>query len=130
LDAVIIHHASQRSGSASDIKRAIKGPWAILEILNRLLSHKRPWYLADERLACRLCPYSCGAVVIVIESELSALRWPLTEGGLEIQAAARMQTEKWLQSYLDDLLSNPRERLPGPAAQRPGWTAPDVGGGM
>jgi predicted acylesterase/phospholipase RssA len=111
LDAVIIHHVSQRG--SGDIRSALRGRWALLEIMNRLLFHQRPWYLADEGgISFHRCPCDCGAVVVVIEPELPALSWPLTEGGSKVQNAAKTQAVSLLQPYLEDLMNNPQEKLP------------------
>ncbi len=114
LDAVIVHHASQRFHDDGGMAQALRRPWTILEILDRLLFHLRPWYLSAERRTFQRCPCGCGAAVIVIEPDLPELRWPLTEGGPQVQAAAMAQTESLLQPYLDALLTDPRGRLPVP----------------
>jgi len=111
LDAVIIHHVSQQY-SDEDIETAIKRPWAMLEILARLLFRQKPWYLSGEELSFRRCPCHCGAVVIVLEPRLPALHWPLIEGGPQLQHAATRQTEGLLRPYIQPLLSNRKDKLP------------------
>jgi len=119
LDAVIIHHVSQQY-SDEDVKAAITRPWAILEILARLLFRQRPWYLSGEELSFRRCPCHCGAVVIVLEPRLPALHWPLIEGGPQLQQAAMRQTEDLLRLYIQPLLRDPREELPDATDGHPG----------
>ena len=87
LDAVIIHHVSQRLDEPGSLDRALHRRWAMAEILSRLLYHQRPWYLSEERLTVRRCPDGCGAVVVVIEPDLPELRWPLTDGGPRVLEA-------------------------------------------
>ncbi len=116
LDAVIIHHVSQRLDKPGSLDRALHRRWAMAEILGRLLYHQRPWYLSEERLTLRRCPDGCGAVVVVAEPELPELRWPLTEGGPRVLEAAMAQTTELLQPHLDALRTDPRTRLPLPPA--------------
>ena len=116
LDAVIIHHVSQRLNEPGSLERALRRRWAMAEILGRLLYHQRPWYLSDERLTFRHCPDGCGAVVVVVEPDLPELHWPLTEGGPQVLEAAMAQTSELLQPHLDALRHDPRMRLPIPSA--------------
>jgi predicted acylesterase/phospholipase RssA len=112
LDAVIIHHVSQRLDEPGSLDRALRRRWAMAEILGRLLYHQRPWYLSDERLTFRHCPDGCGAVVVVIEPDLPELRWPLIEGGPRVLETAMAQISELLQPHLDALRTDPRSRLP------------------
>ena len=112
LDALIIHHVAMRREGQRDIACILQRPWSMLEILERLLFRQRPWYLSDDRMTFHRCPCHCGAAVIVIEPRLPELLWPMTEGGPQVQASAREQTEILLRSYLEALLSEPRSRLP------------------
>ncbi len=120
LDAVIIHHVSQRLDAPGSLDRALQRRWAMAEILGRLLYHQRPWYLSDERLTFRHCPDGCGAVVVVIEPDLPELRWPLVEGGPQVLETAMTQTFELLQPHLDALRTDPRARLPVPPATAAG----------
>jgi len=119
LDAVIVHHVSERLDEPGSLDRALRRRWAMAEILSRLLFHQRPWYLSDERLTLWHCPDGCGAVVVVVEPDLPELRWPLTEGGPQVMVAAMTQTIELLLPFREALQSDPRIRLPVPAA-RPG----------
>lgn len=108
LDAVIIHHVSERTGKANELAQIARKPWSMIRLLNRILYHHRPWYLSDETLGFHRCPCKCGARVIVIEPELPDLSWPLTTGGAEIMQAATQQTTDLLRPYVDMLLTDPR----------------------
>lgn len=107
LDLLIIHHVSQRYKKRGNFRQAMRRPWAMLELMNRLLYRQRPWYLSDEPLTLTECPCGCGAKVMVVEPELPTLDWPLTQGGKTVQDAAMEQTEALLQSHLDVLLTEP-----------------------
>jgi len=111
LDALIIHHVSQRQDAPGSLERALRRRWAMAEILGRLLYHQRPWYLSDEPLTLRHCPDGCGAVVVVVEPDLPELRWPLTEGGPRVIEAARTQTIDLLQPHMPALSCDPRTQL-------------------
>lgn len=120
LDALIIHHAAARYVGADELARLRNQPWALLEILGRLLFWRRPWYLSDERLVFHRCPDGCGAAIVVVEPRLPELPWPMTEGGPRVQAAAREQTGALLRPHLAALLSRPRDLLPAsPASPAP-----------
>ncbi len=110
LDALLIHHVATRE---ADIGRILQGRWSMLGILERLLLRHRPWYLSEERLTFHRCPCGCGAAVMVIEPRLPELPWPTTEGGPQAQAAAAAQASELLRPYLESLLTDPRNRLPG-----------------
>ena len=130
LDALIIHHVAQRYDQPGGLERALRRRWALAEISTRLLFHRRPWYLSDERLTLRHCPDGCGAAIVVLEPDLPELDWPLTEGGPRVLQAARAQALALLQPLADALLTDPRTRLPAPAvdpaasAQRAAVCAP------
>ena len=119
LDALIIHHVAMRHAGTEDLARLRARPWSLLEILSRLLFWRRPWYLSDAPLTFHRCPCHCGAAVVVLEPQLPELAWPLTEGGPQVQVAAREQAEGLLRPYLEALLSDPRNRLPVPGAATP-----------
>ena len=116
LDALVVHHVSKRFQSLHTAEQLIERPWAMGEILERLLSHQRPWYLGDEPLGFRRCRCGCGAAIVVLEPQLPELRWPLTRGGPGIQAAARGQAMALLRPHLEALRTDPRRRLPGGGA--------------
>ena len=115
LDALIVHHVAQRYDQPGGIAKTLGRRWALAEISARLLFHRRPWYLSDERLTLRSCPGGCGAPIVVLEPDLPELRWPLIDGGLVVQQAALEQTLALLQSHAVALLTDPRSRLSAPA---------------
>jgi predicted acylesterase/phospholipase RssA len=117
LDALIIHHVSRRSGNEAGGAGILDKPWALVEILDRLLYRERPWYLSDEPIAFRKCPCGCGATVVVVEPRLPNLDWPVTDGGSEVSEAAKRQGESLLRPYKKDLLTDPRVKLGNPADQ-------------
>lgn len=110
LDALLIHHVATRQ---ADIGHLLNGRWSMLAIMERLLLRHRPWYLSEERLTFHRCPCRCGAAVVVIEPQLPELPWPVTAGGSVVQAAAEAQATELLRPYLESLLSDPRNLLPG-----------------
>ena len=114
LDALIIHHVAARHAGTPELVRRLQEPWSLLTILERLLYRQRPWYLSEAPLGFHRCPCGCGTAVVVLEPRLPELRWPLTEGGPEIETAASAQAETQLRPYLDALSSDPRTRLPLP----------------
>jgi predicted acylesterase/phospholipase RssA len=121
LDALIVHQIGQRFGRKGDMSGVLQQPWSLLEIVNRLLFHQRPWYLSNEELGFKRCRCGCGAAVVVLEPELPELHWPHTKGGAKILEAARQKTETLLRRHLEALLTDPRQRLPTPPADlRPG----------
>lgn len=131
LDALIIHHVAHRNDQPQAIAEILERRWALVEISARLLFHRRPWYLSDERLTLRHCRCGCGAVLVVLEPDLPELRWPLTEGGPKVMQAALAQTLALLQPHAEALLTDPRARLPvlavnpaGSAGHRVGMGAP------
>ncbi len=114
LDALIVHQIGQHFGRKGDMSEVLRQPWSLLEIVNRLLFHQRPWYLSNEELGFKLCRCGCGAAVVVLEPQLPELRWPHTEGGPQILEMARQKTEALLRPHLEALLTDPRQRLPVP----------------
>ena len=115
LDALLIHHVATRH---TDDVRIVQREWSMLGILERLLFRHRPWYLSEERLTFHRCPSDCGAVIVVVEPQLPELPWPMTDGGPRVQAAAAEQTEMLLHPFMDALLTDPRQHLPGLNATR------------
>jgi predicted acylesterase/phospholipase RssA len=124
LDALIVHHVAQRHDQPGGIEKALERRWALAEISARLLFHRRPWYLSDERLTLRRCRCGCGAPIVVLEPDLPELRWPLIDGGLAVQQAALEQTLALLQPHAVALLTDPRARLPAPAPDPAAGAAP------
>ena len=116
LDALIIHHVAVRRAGTPELMQRMQEPWSLFAVLERLLYRQRPWYLSEAPLGFHRCPCGCGAAVVVLEPRLPELRWPLTEGGPEIETAASAQTLGLLRPYLDALLGDPRARLPLPVA--------------
>lgn len=115
LDVVIVHHVSRRlkSGTA-ELDQAMEKPWTMFKLLDRILYHHRPWYLSDQPLSFQRCRCGCGAVIVVLEPELAPMEWPFTKGGQATLESSRAQTASLLEPYVRDLISNPRETLPGP----------------
>jgi len=115
LDAVIVHHVSRRTGTGMErLRKSMQAPWTLINLLDRILYHHRPWYLSDRPIGFQRCRCGCGAAIIVLEPELMPMEWPLTEGGMATLESARTQTVKLLQPYIQKLISIPRETLPGP----------------
>lgn len=123
LDALIVHHVAQRYDQPGGIEEVLGRRWALAEISARLLFHRRPWYLSDDRLTLRRCPCGCGAAIVVLEPDLPELRWPLTERGPKVQQAALAQTLALLKPYADALLTDPRAGLPAVALDPAGSSA-------
>ncbi len=112
LDVVIIHHVSQLSACQDrNLGEVLSGPWAMLEVFNRLLFRERPWYLSGNRPGFHFCPCGCGAILIVAEPELPDMRWPSVEGGDVVLKRSQAQAEAMLRPYLHDLSTNPRRSL-------------------
>lgn len=112
LDVLIVHHVAARHAGTPELLHRLQEPWSLLTILERLLYRQRPWYLSQAPLGFHRCPCGCGAAVVVLEPRLPELRWPLTEGGPQIETAANTQALALLRPYLEALSSNPRTRLP------------------
>ncbi len=123
LDVLLIHHVATRQ---TDIERLLHNRWSMFRILERLLFRHRPWYLSEEQLTFRRCPCQCGAVVVVIEPQLPELAWPATAGSSATQATAETQTIELLRPYLEALLSDPRNLLPGPSTANTGAASAEV----
>jgi len=120
LDVLIVHHVSRRSsGDIEGLNRIVNGRWAMIELLNRLLYHHRPWYLSDSPISFIRCPCGCGAVVVVLEPELMPFEWPMTDGGEFVLKSVANQIGELLAPYCKDLVNDPRNRLPGPDAKKP-----------
>ena len=116
LDALIIHHVAARRTGTPELVRRLQEPWSLFAVLERLLYRQRPWYLSEVPLDFHRCPCGCGAAVVVLEPRLPELRWPLTEGGPEIEAAASTQALALLRPHVEALAGDPRMRLPLPVA--------------
>ena len=111
LDVVIVHHVSQHFGIKSNIDDALQDSWAMLEIINRLVFREKPWYLSDEPLSMHRCPCGCGAIVIAIVPKLPYMRWPDTTGGDAAQHTAKEQAVQFIQPHIENILSDPRNKL-------------------
>ncbi|MEK7323439.1 MAG: patatin-like phospholipase family protein [Pseudomonadota bacterium] len=103
LDVLILHHASVNREGPAGMERVMNGPWSLVEILYLLLYRRRPWYLSGQAFSVHRCPAGCGASIMALEPTLPELRWPLSKGGPEVQAAAMAQTEQVLGSRLANL---------------------------
>jgi len=115
LDVVIVHHVSRRTGTGMEqLQKTMQAPWTLVNLLDRLLYHHRPWYLSDQPISFQRCRCGCGAVIVVLEPELMPMEWPLIEGGMATLESAGVQTANLLQPYIQSLISKPREALPGP----------------
>jgi hypothetical protein len=120
LDVLIIHHVSRRSSTDIEgLNKIVNGRWTMIELLNRLLYHHRPWYLSDEAISFNRCPCGCGAVVIVLEPGLAPFEWPMTDGGDSVLKSVANQIGDLLAPYCADLVSDPRNNLPGPKKNNP-----------
>ena len=113
LDALLVHHTAIHHEGRGGIARAMKQPWSLVEILYLLLYRHRPWYLSEQPLTFHRCPHGCGVPVIVLESDLPELVWPLNTGGPKLQTAAMSQAVARLQPYAEMLIRDPH-RLPLP----------------
>lgn len=126
LDVVIVHHVSRRFPTdIAGLDETVNKPWTMIELLNRMLYHQRPWYLADDPISFQRCPCGCGAAIVVIEPKLPPLKWPLTEGGPAIQEADIEQVEMLLRPHLEALLTDPGKKLPLPVIENSGLGKPD-----
>jgi len=126
LDVVIVHHVSPRSPTdIAGLEETVNKPWTMIELLNRMLYHQRPWYLADDPLSFQRCPCGCGAAIVVIEPKLPPLKWPMTEGGPAIQKADIEQVKMLLRPHLEAMLADPRKKLPLPPIKNAGLSKPD-----
>ena len=89
LDVLLIHHVAQRNYSTSEFRDALTQPWAIMNILHRLVYRRRPWYATGEPLSVHRCPCGCKARVFVVEPDLPDLTWPVTLGSDAIVQKAK-----------------------------------------
>jgi hypothetical protein len=92
-----------------------------------LLFREKPWYLSSEPLSLHQCPCGCGVVVVAIAPELPYMGWPDIKGGKFAQQSAREQVEKLHWPYIEQLMSDPRNKLPLP---RDGVIQPASGCGL
>ncbi|NOY62062.1 MAG: hypothetical protein GXP10_02700 [Gammaproteobacteria bacterium] len=116
LDALIVHHTSVHHEGPEGLAHALQQPWSLVEILYLLLYRKRPWYLSDQTLALHHCRCGCSAPVIVVEPDLSEITWPLSTGGVEVQADAQRQAKDLLGQYADFLKGDVQQLQPLPVA--------------
>lgn len=100
LDALILHHTQPHHEGAEGMKFAMRRPWTIVEIIQRLLHPDRPWYLSDQPVDLRHCRCGCGAPIVVIEPDLPELPWPPGEAGLRLQAASCAKAFELLNTQL------------------------------
>src|SRR3569623_110743 len=97
-----------RDGAAG-LARALSHPWSLIEVLYLLLYRQRPWYLAGETPAVRVCPYGCGAAIVVLEPPLPELNWPLSRGGPRVQQAAHAHALQQLAPHVEVIRADPRQ---------------------
>jgi len=109
LDALIVHHTAANREGPEALKNALQRPWTLAEILNLLLYSKRPWYLSDQPIAFHHCRCGCGVPVVVVEPNLPELSWPLSKGGVDVQASAKQQAEMLLGPHADTLRLEPEK---------------------
>lgn len=102
LDLVVIHHLANRSFTVEQLRTSFGKPWSIAEIVYRLVYRNKPWYETGEEISKRKCPCGCSAVIVVIEPKLPELKWPLTEGGVDIMESAEKQSLASLRSIFKD----------------------------
>jgi len=105
LDALIIHHVATHRQGPPGMAYAMRAPWTLMEIVQRLLYPHRPWYLSDRPVALRHCRCGCGRPIVVIEPDLPEPTWPPGPGGPRIQAAALQQTLTLLEPHRDTILA-------------------------
>jgi len=117
LDALIVHHVSVHREGPEGLTYAQRQPWSLVEILYLLLYRKRPWYLSDQALAFHNCRCGCSAPVVVVEPDLPELVWPLSRGGIEVQADAQRQAVELLQPWVSDLEGDAQQLGAGVRAQ-------------
>ncbi len=93
MDALIVHHAAANRDGPEGLQYALQQPWTLAEILNLLLYRRRPWYLNNQPISFHRCRCGCGVPVVVLEPDLPELTWPLSQGGVHVQAVAQQQAE-------------------------------------
>lgn len=108
LDALIVHHTAANREGPEGLQNAMQQTWTLAEILNLLLYRKRPWYLSNQPIAFHHCRCGCGVPVVVVEPNLPALTWPLSEGGVEVQMSAKQQAEMLLGPHIETLRIDPK----------------------
>lgn len=111
LDVLIVHHVAQRDYTTRELEGAFDQPWTLVNILHRLIYHRRPWYTTGQPRSIRPCPCGCRAVVVVIEPTLPELSWPVTAGATNIIASARTQALAQLEPLQETLYTEPRRLL-------------------
>ncbi len=111
LDALIVHHVQQQDLTQASLDNALKQPWTILNILQRLIIKTRPWYSTGDAISFSSCPCGCKAVVVVVEPVLPDLSWPMTDGGQAVLVAAKHHATEHLGPLLDRLKMSPRSLL-------------------
>lgn len=109
LDVLLIHHTAAQRDGAAGLARALSHPWSLIEVLYLLLYRQRPWYLAGETPAVRVCPYGCGAAIVVLEPPLPELNWPLSRGGPRVQQAAHAHALQQLAPHIEVIRADPRQ---------------------
>lgn len=102
LDLVIIHHLAARNFTVEQLRQSFGNPWPIAEIVYRLIYRNKPWYETGKEISRQSCPCGCRAEIVVIEPKLPELKWPITEGGLDIMKFAEDQSLKSLRFIIDN----------------------------
>ena len=104
LDAVIIHYIAPENRGPDGLDKAMKRPWTIVEIIQRLLHHEKPWYLSGKPVDTTNCRCGCNAPFVVIEADLPDMEWPPEKGGIKIQRSVYRKTMKLLAGYKKTLV--------------------------
>lgn len=111
LDVLIVHHVQHQDFTQVGLDNALKQPWTMLSILQRLIAKSRPWYSRGDAISVCACPCGCKAVVVAVEPALPALPWPMTDGSEAVLVAARLHAAENLGPLLDTLQVSPRSLL-------------------
>ncbi len=106
LDAVIIHYIAPEHPGPKGLEKAMNRSWTIVEIIQRLLHHEKPWYLSGEPVGITQCRCGCKAPFYVIEAELDEMEWPPEKGGQKILKSVFRQTRKLLEPHRTFLVTD------------------------
>jgi len=104
LDALIIHYITPDNQGPEGLDKAMSQSWTMVEIIQRLLHHEKPWYLSGKPVDVTHCQCGCKAPFVVIQSDLPDMEWPPEKGGRKVRDAAYRQTLKLLTPHKKLLL--------------------------